>query len=228
MNTKVVVLAAGNSSRLNRDYPKCLVRLSNGKTILEQILSAVSDHIDLDHVLIVVGSQKELIIEAFPNLLYAFNKDFNVKENSKSLLLALRKLENHDVICINSDVVLESEVVQRVFNFPNSCMAVSNSAVGDEEIKYNVNKDGCITEVSKTAQNALGEAVGVSKFAAKDLPLLREKLLECKDTDYFERGIELAINQGLQIYPVDISDLICMEVDFEEDLKLANATLRQD
>ena len=43
------------------------------------------------------------------------------------------------------------------------------------------------------------------------------------DQDYFERAIELAIEQdGLLVEPVDISDLYAVEVDFAEDLERAN------
>ena len=42
--------------------------------------------------------------------------------------------------------------------------------------------------------------------------------------DYFERGIELAIqHDGISVTPVDISDLFAVEVDFEGDLERANA-----
>ena len=43
------------------------------------------------------------------------------------------------------------------------------------------------------------------------------------DQDYFERGIELAIeHDGVLIEPVDISDLYAVEIDFAEDLERAN------
>ena len=43
--------------------------------------------------------------------------------------------------------------------------------------------------------------------------------------DYFERGIEFSIEKGLKIYPVDVSDNLCMEIDFEDDLKTVNKNL---
>ena len=50
---------------------------------------------------------------------------------------------------------------------------------------------------------------------------------ECDDQDYFERGIELAIaGDGVQVTPVDISDLFAVEVDFAEDLERAIAARR--
>ncbi len=49
---------------------------------------------------------------------------------------------------------------------------------------------------------------------------------EVDDQDYFERGIELAIEKdGLRFVPVDISDLYAVEVDFEADLEKANEHL---
>ena len=46
---------------------------------------------------------------------------------------------------------------------------------------------------------------------------------ECDDQDYFERGIEIEIEKdGLQVLPIDISDLFAVEVDFEADLERAN------
>jgi choline kinase len=48
-------------------------------------------------------------------------------------------------------------------------------------------------------------------------------LEECEDNDYFEKGIELAIQKdNLKIKPIDISSFNCIEVDFKEDLDSAN------
>ena len=53
--------------------------------------------------------------------------------------------------------------------------------------------------------------------------MLLRQLKRVGDQDYFERGIELAIEQdGILIEPVDISDLYAVEVDFAEDLERAN------
>ena len=52
-------------------------------------------------------------------------------------------------------------------------------------------------------------------------------LEECADGDYFERGLELAIEKAnVQIEPVDISDLFAVEVDFQGDLDRANAQIK--
>ena len=45
--------------------------------------------------------------------------------------------------------------------------------------------------------------------------------------DYFERGIELAIERdGVRVAALDISELSAVEVDTPDDLVRANASLR--
>ena len=83
-------------------------------------------------------------------------------------------------------------------------------------------------KLSKTVKNGLGEAVGINFIAAKDIKSFITRLEQCDDNDYFERGLELAIEKdGLKISAVDISDYNCMEVDFKEDLENANTLFRK-
>ena len=76
-------------------------------------------------------------------------------------------------------------------------------------------------------QNALGEAVGINFISAHEKASVIEQLKACGDQDYFERGLELAIEKnGIQLEPVDISDLFAVEVDFQADLDRANEGLK--
>jgi choline kinase len=93
-------------------------------------------------------------------------------------------------------------------------------------VKYTVDKVGHIKELSKTVENGLGESIGINVVSALDKKNLIKRLDECDDLDYFERGIELAIEKdGLKIIPVDISDLFAVEIDTESDLQNANQRL---
>ena len=69
----------------------------------------------------------------------------------------------------------------------------------------------------------IGEAVGINYVSSGDKATLLRQLQRVGDQDYFERGIELAIEQDrMLVEPVDISDLYAVEVDFQEDLERAN------
>jgi choline kinase len=95
--------------------------------------------------------------------------------------------------------------------------------VGEEEVKYTLDKRGYINEISKKVKDGIGEAVGINFVSSKDINSLIARLEECNDNDYFERGIELAIQKdNLEVTAFDISKFRCMEIDFKEDLDNAN------
>ena len=104
-------------------------------------------------------------------------------------------------------------------------MAVNTAQVGEEEVKYQTNEMGYVIEISKEVGNPEGESVGIHNIPAKEVPILIKYLSDCKDQDYFEKGLELAIQDGLEVSPIDISDLNCIEIDFPEDLDSANKML---
>jgi choline kinase len=127
---------------------------------------------------------------------------------------------------LNGDVVFDPQVLVRVteqINANQSFVVVNQSKVSDEEVKYTLDDDAYIRELSKQVVGGLGEAVGINFVAAGDKAALIKRLIEVDDQDYFERGIELAIDSdGLRFKAIDISDLYAVEIDFAEDLDRAN------
>jgi choline kinase len=180
-------------------------------------------------VVTVIGFKLELIIESFPNNLYVYNESYDQTNTNRSLLKALRLSGPGGVIWLNGDVVFDPRVLERVKEYidrDESIICVNTAVVGDEEVKYRVDPDGFVSELSKQVVDALGESVGINFVADKDKQLLIEGLAACADDDYFERGIEIMIEtHGTRVRPVDISDLFAVEVDFEEDLTRANSHL---
>jgi CDP-glycerol glycerophosphotransferase len=103
-------------------------------------------------------------------------------------------------------------------------VCVNTASVAEAEVKYTVDGDGFIRELSKSVVGGLGEAVGINYVAARDKAALLTRLEEAGDQDYFERGLELAIERdGLKVEAVDISRYQVVEVDFEDDLSRANS-----
>ena len=223
---KAIILAAGIGSRLGKPHPKPLTKLSTGETIIGRQIKFLSNYIGEDNIYIVVGFKKELIMEAFPKQIFIYNNLFDQTNTSKSLLCALNKIKDEDVIWLNGDVVFEKEVLEPIINYKGSCMAVNTNSVSDEEVKYNITSLGTINEVSKIIKNGLGEAVGINKITKKSLALFIDSLNKCNNNDYFEKAIENSIKKGLKIYPIDISKRFCIEIDFNEDLVDVNNSLK--
>lgn len=227
---KIVILAAGIGSRLGNPFPKPLTTLNNGKSIMEMQVCNLFSAFHIEDISVVVGFKKELIMEKFPELTYIYNPFFDQTNTSKSLLRALKKNKGNSVLWLNGDVVFDEKllsVLKPYIDRDQSFVAVNTSKVAEEEVKYTL-KENFIHHLSKTVRNGLGEAVGINYIAHKDMNQFIQRLEECEDNDYFERGLEIAIEKdGLKISVVDISLFDCMEVDFKEDLANANNLFRK-
>lgn len=222
---KAVILAAGMGSRLARPHPKPLTPLVTGQTIMAQQVQNLSRYFQVPEIYVVVGYKKELIMEEFPDLTYVYNSEYDTTNTSKSLLRALARFRDEDVLWLNGDVVFDHQILQQVLDLQHSAMAVVPGAVSEEEVKYRLGPGGWIVEISKAVRSGAGEAVGINKVCAAELATLRSHLEKCDDNDYFEKGIETGIGDGLRFFPVDTTGLLATEVDFSEDLKKANQGL---
>ena len=230
MTFSVVILAAGMGSRLGRSLPKPLTELADGRTIMRQQMDNLEKAFGADlRVMTVIGFKLELIIEAFPDVAYVYNENYDQTNTNRSLLKALRIASNGGVLWMNGDVVFDPAVLERakpLMEAGTSFICVNTSATAEEEVKYTVDAEGNVALLSKTVENALGESVGINYISASDRADLIAGLEACGDTDYFERGIEIAIETvGMKVIPLDISDLFAVEVDFEDDLARANTHL---
>jgi choline kinase len=227
VSTQIVILAAGMGSRLGRSLPKPLTELNDGRTIMQQQFDNIHHAFGKSaRVTIVVGYKLEHIIDAFPEASFVYNEQYDQTNTSKSLLRALRASAPGGVLWMNGDIVFDPEALVRAAKMvaqDKSFVAVNSASVAEEEVKYTTDAEGYIRELSKTVKNGLGEAIGINFVSRADKAALVRQLGRVNDQDYFERGIELAIEQdNLRFEPVNISDLYAVEIDFAEDLERAN------
>jgi len=230
MAIQVVILAAGMGTRLGKPWPKPLTPLADGRSILQQQIENIrSVFSDSARISIVVGFKLEMIMEAHPDVSFIYNEAYDQTNTSKSLLKALRASQESGVLWMNGDVVFDARVLDRVKDRiigEKSFVCVNTATVGEEEIKYTLDSEGNIKLLSKQVKEAPGEAVGINFVSKGDKAAVIRELTSCADNEYFERGLELAIEHSkIEIEPVDISDLFAVEVDFQADLDRANSQL---
>ena len=225
----VVILAAGLGTRLQRPHPKPLTTLADGRTILRRQLDALEGAFgDRLRPHVVVGFKLELLMEEAPEALFVYNEVYDQTNTSKSLLKALRLTPpGTGVLWLNGDVVFEPRLLERlaaVVEGDVTTVCVNTSSVAEEEVKYTLDDSGYVRELSKVVVGGLGEAVGINFVAGADKAALIARLEVCDDNDYFERGLEQAIAEdGVRVAVLDISDVGCIEVDFEADLDRARS-----
>jgi choline kinase len=222
---KIIILAAGLGSRLGNTLPKPLTKLKNGKSIMQMMIENISSYYNIDDIIVVVGYKKDLIMESFPSLSYVYNPLFDSTNTSKSLLRALNKNKNSDILWFNGDVIFDLKIldfINKKIKKNSSFICVNKNNVSDEEVKYKLN-NGFVSELSKSVKNGLGEAVGINYINSIDVKAFIKRLQECDDQDYFEKGLEMSIeHDNLNLEILDISKYYCMEIDFIEDLNSAN------
>ena len=55
-----------------------------------------------------------MIINSFPRLSYIYNKNIETTNTAKSLLIGLNKLNEHNILWLNGDVVFDHRIIKKI------------------------------------------------------------------------------------------------------------------
>ena len=231
---KTVILAAGAGSRLKplTDHmPKCLLKVGV-KSILEMTIENLLAT-NNSEIIIVTGylenKIREFIRERFPYLqiTYIYNKLYASTNNIYSLWLAKDEVLGDDMMMLDSDIVFDERIISELQNSGyKNCLALKRHEVHDEEIKVKTDAHGCVIEIGKevNVSQAEGESIGIEIFGKEALTelyfILDRKVVTEKEVNQFYEAAfqELSDNK---LFIVDTTEYFCMEIDTEEDLKIA-------
>ena len=231
-------MAAGQATRLRpltNDCPKCLLPVGE-ETILSRAIRILASR-GLKQFTVVDGFRGDLIRQAltsaFPDLDFTFvrNDDFTTTNNAWSLMLACEAgVGDVPVFLLDSDILFDAEVIDRILEggAPNRLGLRTTGDVGEEEMKVRLDSQGRVADLSKVMKpaSAAGESVGLEVFSAQAMQALAEILerrmkAEDRVNEYYEASFVELIESGVDILPVDLAGLRCMEIDTLEDLELA-------
>lgn len=232
---RAVILAAGMATRLRplTDHcPKCLLRVGN-RSLLQRVVDALVD-CGISDITLVTGYREEMIREAmtgwYPQLGLHFvhNKDYQTTNNIYSLWLARPWVDGKDFLLLDSDILMDPELIRTMLRTDGAALAVNRHELGEEEMKVVVDAKGEITEISKTCrpEEALGESVGVEKidapystrlFSELETMMLKEHL----ENVFYEQAFQRLIPQGYRFKVVDTTSLFSMELDTVDDFHSA-------
>ena len=237
---KAVILAAGISSRLRPltdDTPKCLLKVGE-KNILELTIDNIIAN-NIDDVIIVTGYLEEkiknFVSKKYPGLrvTYIYNKVYDSTNNIYSLWLTKESLLGDEMLLMDSDIIFDKEIITKLLASEyESCLALKRHDVQDEEIKVKVDEKGRVLEIGKEVklQEAIGESIGIEKFGVETLKELftiieRKVVAEKKVNQFYEAAFQELADKGANIFTVDTTDYICMEIDTAADLEPARLML---
>ncbi len=146
---QAVILAAGIGRRLGditREIPKCMIEI-NGKTLIESSISNLY-RAGIKRIIMVVGHGKEKLInhvkEKFSDkidFVFIENKDYRETNNIYSLYLARDLLTEDDTVLLESDLIYDFSIIDRLLRDEREVLAVVD--------KYKSWMDGTVVKVDE-------------------------------------------------------------------------------
>ena len=248
-----VILAAGVASRLRPltdERPKCLLEVG-GRTLLQRTFDALMAAGIRDYV-VVTGYRGEMIREFLTDhydimpvsflpseyratVCFVNNPDYATTNNIYSLWLTRPYVSGMDFLLLDSDILFDPKVVEKVLQAEGNVLALNRHELGEEEIKVITDEEGKVTELSKTCsiEKAIGESIGIEKIMADySMALFQELKLMIngeKQVDvFYERAFERLIPQGHHFGVVDTTEYFSIELDTVDDFQNAQKLIPKE
>lgn len=212
---EAVILAAGKAKDLA--FPACLAPLED-TTVIDRTLTLLNDF-GIDKITMVVGFQKEAIIDHLKNRTITFidNDNYESTGTMASLAAATPGITENEFLVLDGDLVFEESVLQQVVQAPaqNSITVTTISGSGDEAY---VDMDGAqmLVRISKDIRqmNRLSaEMIGISRLSRD---FYQEMLTLYQDNENPWLNYEYLITQvaqNIQVKCVDCDNAAWSDID---------------
>lgn len=238
---KAIILSAGQGSRLGHlvaDRPKCLIEL-NGRSLLDRQLDALA-RAGVGEAVVVTGFHDELVDQAVaarsggPRVTTVYNPFYKVADNTGSLYLAREHLGG-DCLVWNGDTLVSDALLARVIANarPGICVTIDRKAGGyDEDDMKVIEEGGRLRAIGKRiAEGVNAESIGLIAFrdgAAEGFRAAIERAMRTSEgtTIWYLRVIHHLAQNG-EVWTLDIAGEQWAEVDFPDDLEVAEALARR-
>ncbi|MGN1108061.1 MAG: NTP transferase domain-containing protein [Oscillospiraceae bacterium] len=221
---KAILLATGRGTRISRmveAVPKSTLPIDGVPLIRHTVELFTSTGIEC---VVGVGYQKEKVYAALEGLNVSFcvNPFFDVTNSIASLWFAKEHF-NDDMIVMNADVYLSSDILKLVLDDPNDVvMAIDKSRVEVGDYFFATTDNGCITAYGKELplENRTCEYVGVCKMTKSFVPAFLDRMdsliLDNQHGLWWENVIYSFTNER-NIYTVDVDGRFWSEIDYFDD-----------
>lgn len=234
---KAIILNSGIGARMKditKDSPKCFVKLKTQETILERQLKQLIQYKIYDIVITTGYCSSKLenyVLEKFPNLNieFVYNKDYQSTNYIYSLYLIQDKIEE-EVLLFHGDLIFENKVLEILTEQKESSVIVSSTIPLPEKDFKAVQVNGKIKDIGiEFFENAIA-CQPIYFMKQKDWQTWMSKIkVFCENGNkncYAEKALNTLLEvDKISLYPVDIQELLCQEIDTQADLEIVNNKL---
>jgi phosphoenolpyruvate phosphomutase len=235
---KALILNSGLGHRMGvitKEHPKCMTEISFKNTILSRQLSILASF-GIEEVVMTTGYYDQVLVD-YCNVLhlplkftFVNNPIYDQTNYIYSIYCAKDYLKDDDIILMHGDLVFEHLVMETVIDSENSCMAVSSTLPLPEKDFKAVIKDGRIEKVGiEFFENALA-AQPLYKLKKEDWKIWLaniERYCEAGNRKCYAENAFNEVSDQCRIYPCDVKDMLCAEIDTPEDLEVVSKKVHE-
>ena len=235
---KALILNSGLGHRMGvitKEHPKCMTEISFKNTILSRQLSMLASF-GIEEVIMTTGYYDQ-ILEDYCDALhlplkftFVNNPEYASTNYIYSIYCAKEALKDDDIILMHGDLVFESQVMEAVIDSPSSCMAVSSTLPLPEKDFKSVIKNGQIEKVGIEFFDDAMAAQPLYKILKDDWLVWLSQIEKYCEADNRKCYAENAFNEvsgQCKIYPCDVKDMLCAEIDTPEDLQVVSQRIKE-
>ena len=230
---KALILNSGLGHRMGvitKEHPKCMTEISFRNTILSRQLRQLVSF-GIGEVVMTTGYYDQVLVDYCDKLhlplkfTFVNNPLYADTNYIYSIYCAREVLKDDDIILMHGDLVFESLVLGSVIDSPVSCMAVSSTLPLPEKDFKAVIKNNQIEKVGIEFFDDAMAAQPLYKIKKEDWLVWLKKIEEYCENGNRKCYAENAFNEvsdKCQIYPCDVKDMLCAEIDTPEDLEVVS------
>ena len=235
---KAVILCAGLGSRTGLNYPKCLYKFSDGKTLLKKNLETlVRAGFKKSDIILVTGFKSSLIKKETKNLYkYIHNSKFRNTNMVYSFYEVIKKYKSQDYFIFYADIIFTAQIVKKLIRSKKKILTLIDSDwlkkwrlkknyLNDlEELKIKKKKIISLGKKVNNIKNINGRFIGITKFSKsinKDLKknkIIKELLILDNKID-FTNFLMHIIKKNYSIYALR-KKINWFEFDNLQDFKI--------
>lgn len=240
---QAVILAAGMGRRLKKlteSRPKCMVHV-NGISLIERMLKQL-EHYQLSRIVLVTGHREKELRSFISSLsiktpiTYINNPIYKTTNNIYSLSLAKEYLLMEDTLLLESDLIFEQEVLNRIVYdpYPNLALVdhfeswmdgtVTLLDAQDNIIKFLTRKDFKFEDI-----HSYYKTVNIYKFSRRFsethyVPFLEAYSKALGNNEYYEQVLKvISLLDDHDLKAVRLENGFWYEIDDEQDLDIAES-----
>lgn len=245
---QAIILAAGMGRRLGeltQNNTKCMLEV-NGIRLIDRYLIQLAKY-NLDRIIIVVGYEGQKLIDYiqanYPdrNIEFVNNPIYDKTNNIYSLALAKEYLCNDDTILMESDLIVEDTIIDKLVNHPDKDIALV--------AKYEQWMDGTMVRIDDSRRilqfipktgfryeeaEEYYKTVNIYKFSREFssrqyIPFLEAYCKVMGNNEYYEQVLSvLTLLQNTSLRALPIGNEKWYEIDDVQDLDIASTLFSED